>query len=427
MSEVKLPKHRVQSHSKYLLYIDILGFSALVRKRPEVIPALYHIVATANMQKHGDFRTIVFSDTIVVYNACQLDGENQGFIVMFLCEFCQDLFYRLSAIDVFFRAVITQGEFEHFELGKSSCFYGAGLIEVYRREKQIKSVGTFLDSRLLSLNSTFETVFHSQDLQFVLLAPQISQLAELSWEGVPHVDFDRIPGSDALLLKREIKILEKMYMTMAQDRDPEVRSKHSVAWHYYLQRYGTIMARLVREKFDPSFIDELEEWDEPDDDEGWTLCPKRMTNEQYGYALCFELTTRVDAYQTEVTEVFLKCLLDEKFTGRCEYYHRVGRMHGVEPYAIAVGLKDMDQKSHTTDAWGQHVEMRMTELLATRDLRIRQPGFSELVTMKSIRASFAFCGTAKFTNGKPTYIVEHADDAEDGAFCDVVKEVIYQK
>src|SRR6267154_5554684 len=124
-----MSKHFVESHYKYLLYVDLLGFSDLVQRKPEFIPILYHAIASANLQKVGDFEAILFSDTLVVYNLYPPRSANDRmFTVMFLCEFCQDLFYRLSAIDVFFRAIILAGDFQHYNLGRASCFFGTSLI-----------------------------------------------------------------------------------------------------------------------------------------------------------------------------------------------------------------------------------------------------------------------------------------------------------
>lgn len=52
--------------AKYLLYIDILGFSDMVRSEPAKVAELYLILDSLTVHRHEAFRTIVFSDTILV-------------------------------------------------------------------------------------------------------------------------------------------------------------------------------------------------------------------------------------------------------------------------------------------------------------------------------------------------------------------------
>ena len=427
MSATKLPRHRVQNHSKFLLYIDILGFREILQDRPETIPALFHIIATANIHKHPDFRTVVFSDTIIGYTPFCLDEDQPHDLVELLCEFCQDLFYRFSPLDVFFRAVITRGEFEHFQLQSSPCFYGAGLIEAHDLEKDVRSIGAFLDVECLELNRRFETSRHDQNLHFIFLTPNIAQLLKLSPDGASPCSLDA-SEVDLSRLKLEIQFLKRVHWFMTSDLDPGVRSKHLVAWNYYHQQFGPFMDRLVRNAFDPSFICATEDW-EPDPEEAWADCPKRMPDEQYGYAMCFELGSWDDRCPREFAKAFLNALSESdvdgrKFEGRCEFYRRLA---GRDPmsYDIAIGLKDMKNKSVVNLNCWNRLETRILKLV--EPLPVGKTVFSKMASLKSIRGSFSFCGSAKFKDGKPVYVVEHSEDARDGAFCEVLKEAIYRR
>jgi hypothetical protein len=101
---------------RYFLYIDILGFADLVLKQPERVKDLYEIVSTLNAHRHQSFGTIVFSDTILVYPKIELNAGQQtdAYLVMYLCEFAQDLLYRLANRNIWFRAILTQGKFTHY-------------------------------------------------------------------------------------------------------------------------------------------------------------------------------------------------------------------------------------------------------------------------------------------------------------------------
>jgi len=97
---------------KLLLYLDILGFSELVSKSAKV-QELYSIVDKLNVFSHKpQFECIVFSDTMLVYNSVPLSQNDRSTAVMWMCEFAQDLFYRLIGRDLYFRALLTEGQFE---------------------------------------------------------------------------------------------------------------------------------------------------------------------------------------------------------------------------------------------------------------------------------------------------------------------------
>ncbi|MGH9654682.1 MAG: hypothetical protein ACRD6B_14600 [Bryobacteraceae bacterium] len=60
--------------------------------------------------------------------------EDVRYMVMFLCEFAQDLLYRLIGRDIHFRAYITCADFAHYALENvKDVFYGEALIEAYLR------------------------------------------------------------------------------------------------------------------------------------------------------------------------------------------------------------------------------------------------------------------------------------------------------
>src|SRR4051812_11950 len=114
----------MEQPKKYFLYIDILGFSALVAQ--DRIGDLYHRLDSLNAHRHPSFSTIVFSDTIIIYNKDDLDWDDQDktALVSRLCEFAVDLFYRLISQDIHFRAYICSGEFAHSKMRYIEAFYG---------------------------------------------------------------------------------------------------------------------------------------------------------------------------------------------------------------------------------------------------------------------------------------------------------------
>jgi hypothetical protein len=120
---------------RYLLYIDMLGFSDLVLRRGAV-RQLYSIIDSLNVHDHHAFKTIAFSDTLLVYNTFEPETDHdRQYAIMYMCEFAKDLHYRLVPIDLHFRGFLTKGEFEQEALRHMQAFYGAALISSYQRER----------------------------------------------------------------------------------------------------------------------------------------------------------------------------------------------------------------------------------------------------------------------------------------------------
>jgi len=159
-----------QPEERFLLYIDILNFSNLVLQKGKV-EELYKIINDLNVHRHDVFNTIIFSDTILVYNRLHARGLREiHYIVMFLCEFAQDLFYRLIGRDIYFRAYITVGEFAHYSMKNiKDVFYGDALIEAYRAEKAIQAMGLFMSNRVVPYSDIFKTKRFNRNCHFVYI------------------------------------------------------------------------------------------------------------------------------------------------------------------------------------------------------------------------------------------------------------------
>src|ERR1700674_5321702 len=89
---------------RYFLYIDILGFADLVMSAPECVADLFEIISSLSVHEHQSFGTIVFSDTILVYPKSErgMGRRADAYFIMYLCEFAQDLMYRLRNKDIYF-------------------------------------------------------------------------------------------------------------------------------------------------------------------------------------------------------------------------------------------------------------------------------------------------------------------------------------
>lgn len=249
--------------NKYLLYIDILGFSELVERSPYKIDSIYSIIDNLNVHKHEAFRTIIFSDTVLIYNKYDPSNDaDHSYCVMFACEFVQDLLHRLVGKKRFFRAVLTYGAFDHYRLKNTECFYGPALVSSYKKEKVIQSHGLFIDNNCNRHNTIFKTAQYDKSLRFVYLTQALDRFRFFAQDGLP-VDSSLLHDTDeAYHLMPEIRHLQDIYHFMHKHLDPRVRTKHLTAWHFYRSRYRDIIDQLERERFRPEVISPKYDWSE---------------------------------------------------------------------------------------------------------------------------------------------------------------------
>lgn len=247
---------------KFLLYIDILGFSDLVNNNPVKVREIYDVVNNLNVHKHDAFQTIIFSDTILVYNRYEAnilrDKQN---VVMYMIEFVQDLLFRGSLIDLNFRAIITYGQFEHYKLENSECYYGKSLISAYRQEKDINGIGLFLDSKLEEFNRFYQSCSYNTELNFVFLLKTILKIESYTKGQLPLPSILIEPTYDYCWLEDEITILKKYFFTLNQDIHPKIRAKYLQTYQFYRKLMPSIFEQLEKTDFSMNTINPEVNWD----------------------------------------------------------------------------------------------------------------------------------------------------------------------
>ncbi len=250
----------IRMSDKYLLYIDILGFSKLVENHPTKIRQLYGIINSLNAHKHDLFKTIVFSDTVLVYNDREPESDNDhNDIVWYLIEFAEDLLFRLTGQGIFFRAVLLKGNFEHYNLKNVECFFGKSLISAYTLEKNIPAIGLFISSECNKRNKYFRTTIFKEDLHFVYLNRNLERLN--------HDNGGRLPVHPIVLdglvdIVSDIRYLSDIFKHMREHPLPQVRSKYLATWDLYEQRYSGILKPLKDSDFALRVIAEYFDWEE---------------------------------------------------------------------------------------------------------------------------------------------------------------------
>lgn len=235
---------------RYLLYLDILGFSDLVKSNYQKVVRLFNVIDSLNAHAHGDFKSVVFSDTLLIFNQKPAESKyDNEYIIMYLCEFAQDLLFRSIELDIQFRAIITHGEFNYEKLKNIEAYHGKALISAYQKEKNLATLGLYIDKNINHYNTIFATEPFDENLEFVFLLQQMESLKRLGldefplpWElADPHLLYD---------FKDEVSILKSLKENITSQKDSRVRAKYLQAYHFYHMRYKRMIDYLEKNSFD---------------------------------------------------------------------------------------------------------------------------------------------------------------------------------
>lgn len=246
---------------KYLLYIDILGFANLVKNDVEKVKQLFEIIDSLNAHKHNAFKTIVFSDTILIFNSdAPINEHDHEYLVMFACEFIQDLMFKTIDLDIQFRAILTYDEFYHHDLKNLEAYYGMALVNAYYKEKEINALGLFIDKRMNHYNKIFKTSEFDKDLLFVYLLQGIEFLHMFGEFDLP-IDAGYVSaGFDFFGLQDDVKTLENIHANVTVQMDSKIRGKYLETYHQYQKRYKWLMTLFENSDFDHTVVSPSADW-----------------------------------------------------------------------------------------------------------------------------------------------------------------------
>ncbi len=246
---------------KFLLYIDILGFSELVRNDIYRVRRLYHLIDQLNVHHHDAFRFIIFSDTILIYNINEpLRDADRQYYVMFLIEFAQNLLYECAGKNYYFRSVLVYGEFEHKSYGNVDRIFGKALVDAYLKEKAINCMGLFIDGHCQKFNVVFPVEPYNRYLSFVYLNQSLDRFANGELGEWP-VDPELMYQTDSeWYLAKDVYFLKDIYKLMRNHQDPRVREKMLNTWDYYYRRYTKLLQDLESENFNLAVLSEGFNW-----------------------------------------------------------------------------------------------------------------------------------------------------------------------
>ena len=234
--------------TRFLLYIDILGFKDMTLTEPRKVARIYSILDRFNVFKHPNFKTIVFSDTILTYNPIEVHTDpDREYMVWYLTEFAEDIHHRLVGQDVWFRAVSVAGDFNHYRLNNVECFFSASLITAYLAEKKLPLIGLAMHRSCQPYNRYFQIEPFTSDYAFVCLARQLREYQKVVGDELPFVDSvidDFVPA-----MPEAVRFLRDLYTLMRTHEEPAVRAKALATWDFYSRCYPKIIAALLQADF----------------------------------------------------------------------------------------------------------------------------------------------------------------------------------
>jgi len=170
------------------------------------------------------------------------------------------LHHRLTGTGTYFRAVLTYGEFEHYKLDNTECFFGRALVDAYDSEKKLPAVGLFIDDECQKHNDYFRTAPFVTNLSFVYLNRSIERLRKVS-NGILPVGPHCIDASQEFpYILWELHFLRDIYQQMQAHPEPSVRAKYLATWDLYHQRYPAILDCLRQNDFEPEPICPTGDW-----------------------------------------------------------------------------------------------------------------------------------------------------------------------
>jgi hypothetical protein len=247
-------------NERLFLYIDILGFSDM---SPKMIEKVYRNIDELRVHGHAPyFKCIVFSDTILVYSSedwavC----EDRTGAIMWMCEFAQDLFYRLIGKDIHFRAILTRGEFKHATLKNIDAFYGDALVRTYRDEKNVVCMGLMMDKSLVPYSDIFKTDPYDKRYHFVHIMQNLLRISFKS--GYPIDPIHIVDCGLENLHAYDLVYIKNVYTHMTDPNMlPHHRAKYQGTWQMLRTRSASLLDAFVNSGFDARSVCDFD-WSKP--------------------------------------------------------------------------------------------------------------------------------------------------------------------
>ena len=244
---------------RVFLYIDILGFKPLVESNSPKIGKIFDIINEINAHEHFAFEVIVFSDTVLVFN--KNEDRPNDYYVTFLVEYVWLLFHRLLDIGIYFKGVLTFGDFNFKKLSNIDAYYGSALIKAHSDEKNLKGFGLFIDKSLSGeMKALLGKIDFDEKYDFVLLCQSFVNLYR-DTNGVLPIDINILSETDTyfridedLKFFREIEYLKNNYLCENADKQMSIRKKYEDVYNLYKNETPLFFQKFEEEGFLPTTL-----------------------------------------------------------------------------------------------------------------------------------------------------------------------------
>jgi len=220
-----------QFMNKAFLYIDILGFENLVKSNPHKVDQIFAIFDTLKVHRHFALQTVVFSDTILVFN--KDESLSLDYYCTYLVEYSQELFYKLSEINVYFKGILTFGEFIFSQMNNIQAYYGLALIETYKDESTLEGFGLFVNKRLSSKVIAFDKLPFTEKYEFILLCQSIKNLYSMIQGRLP-MDINLLSETDTFhRIDEDLRFFREIEYLKQKHPAEKIRAKYQKVYDTY--------------------------------------------------------------------------------------------------------------------------------------------------------------------------------------------------
>ena len=239
------------------LYIDILGFESLALKSQPKVKEIFKILDGLQSHNHNhffDLKTIVFSDTILIFNSSDTKNNEVHLYVTYLIEYAQELFYSLARINVYFRGILTFGDFHFDSLINIEAYYGSVLIDAYNQEKNLEGFGLFVDKNISKEVIIFDKIKYSKKFDFIVLCQYINNLY-LRTEGNLPVKIELLTETDEFYrIDEDLSFFREIEYLMENHPIGKVKEKYKKVYNLYKSKLPLFFNKFENEGFIPSVV-----------------------------------------------------------------------------------------------------------------------------------------------------------------------------
>ena len=203
----------------------------------------------------------MFSDTILIFNKDEpVDDHGHEYLVMFACEFIQDLMQRTSELEIQFRAILAYNEFYYHKLTNLEAYYGSALVTAHHKEKDINALGLFIDKKINHRNKVFKVSEFDNDLYFVYLLQTLEALHFYGEFSLP-LNPSLIESFEFYGLENDIKVLSLIHRNVEEQSNSKVRGKYLESYYQYKKRYSWLIDLFEANDFDHTMLSPQADWE----------------------------------------------------------------------------------------------------------------------------------------------------------------------